>query len=182
MWTAATALAYRLGHASFDRGLFGPLAAGFAWAALAAAEHRTQPIAPKPIEAEDSPWRKAAGVLIFCILPLAALDATLDWPSFAVGVCMTTAGAFLRWWSLKTLGPLFTWTTGVMENHRLIRAGPYRYFKHPNYLGSAVFASGIAWMTASTWAWIPVGFLAVAIVGAARQESNYLRTRLPGYH
>lgn len=55
----------------------------------------------------------------------------LEWCSFFVLV----AGFAFRMWCYIELGPFFTRTLGIRENHVLIKTGPYAYFVHPSYFG-----------------------------------------------
>ncbi|HZZ00912.1 MAG TPA: isoprenylcysteine carboxylmethyltransferase family protein [Candidatus Baltobacteraceae bacterium] len=40
----------------------------------------------------------------------------------------------LRIWTIATLGPYWTTRVITIPNAPLIRAGPYRFFRHPNYV------------------------------------------------
>jgi methyltransferase len=40
----------------------------------------------------------------------------------------------LRVWVVRTLGPFWTTRIITVPNAPLVRAGPYRFFRHPNYL------------------------------------------------
>jgi protein-S-isoprenylcysteine O-methyltransferase Ste14 len=181
LWSAVAVIAFRLGHGEIGVALTGPLTASLAWAVLAAAELVAQPVAPATVEAEDSPWRVWASRLLFTLVPVAAWDAAFSPIHLVSGALMLLGGGALRWWSLKTLGPQFTWTTGVVAGHKLLRTGPYRFMKHPNYFGSVVFAAGIVVVSGSRWGWLPVVLIALAVIQAARHESAFLRSRLPGY-
>ena len=52
---------------------------------------------------------------------------------FGVGLILMAAGQLLRWWSIATLGRMFTVTVSIREDHRLIEQGPYRFVRHPSY-------------------------------------------------
>ena len=73
----------------------------------------------------------------------------LGWPMLAL-----LAGAHaLRWWCIRTLGP--QWNTRVVRvpGMPLVTGGPYRWFRHPNYVAVVVegFALPLvhsAWITA----------------------------------
>jgi len=59
-----------------------------------------------------------------------ASDASVAWP-WLVAYLMLTAG---RAWTIATLGPF--WTTRIIQlpGAPIVRRGPYRYCRHPNYL------------------------------------------------
>lgn len=52
---------------------------------------------------------------------------------FDVGLILMAGGQLLRWWSIATLGRMFTVTVSIREDHRLIDRGPYRFVRHPSY-------------------------------------------------
>lgn len=153
-----------------------------AWAVTAALEHRVQPRKPGTTDAADTPWRVLALVMLQLTLPTAALTSRYSAPALTLGALLLACGAALRLWSLAALGRHFTWTTGLVAGHVVVRSGPYRYMKHPNYLGSVIFALGVAVAAGSTAALAPVAVLAAAAAVTARHEEGYLRTNLPGYH
>ncbi len=72
--------------------------------------------------AADALWMAHVGPL----LPLAAL---------AVAVPVALTGVALRVWSIRTLGRFFSPVVQLQEGHRLVRAGPYRWLRHPSYTG-----------------------------------------------
>lgn len=73
----------------------------------------------------------------------------LGWPMLAV----VLAAQGLRWWCVATLGRRWTTRVIVIPGLPLVRHGPYRWLRHPNYV--AVAAEGVAlplvhsaWLTA----------------------------------
>jgi methyltransferase len=60
-------------------------------------------------------------------------------PGFAV----FAAGLALRYWAISTLGPRWTTRVVVVPGETLVAAGPYRRFRHPNYLGVALELAGL---------------------------------------
>lgn len=64
----------------------------------------------------------------------------LAWAGAAVGL----AGLGLRLWAVLTLRGRYTRTLLVREDHRIERGGPYRFVRHPGYLGSLLCLNGIA--------------------------------------
>jgi methyltransferase len=74
----------------------------------------------------------------------------------------------LRWWCIATLGPRWSARVIVMPGLPLIRTGPYRWFKHPNYAaviveGAALPLVGSAWITACTFTGLNVALLTVRV-------------------
>jgi methyltransferase len=74
----------------------------------------------------------------------------------------------LRWWCIATLGRRWNTRVIVVPDLPLVRSGPYRFFRHPNYV--AVVVEGVAlplvhaaWITAVTFTVLNAGLLAVRI-------------------
>ncbi len=61
-----------------------------------------------------------------------------------VGVALAACGVLVRLWALLTLRHRYTRTLLVNDDHRVERGGPYRFVRHPGYLGSLLFLDGIA--------------------------------------
>lgn len=68
-------------------------------------------------------------------------------------VIVVLAAQGLRWWCIATLGHQWNTRVIVVPGMPLVRSGPYRWLRHPNYL--AVVAEGLAlplvhsaWLTA----------------------------------
>jgi protein-S-isoprenylcysteine O-methyltransferase Ste14 len=59
------------------------------------------------------------------------------------GVILGTSGFALRLWSLLLLRERFTRTLLVQSGQQIERSGPYRFIRHPGYLGSLVCLNGI---------------------------------------
>jgi methyltransferase len=73
----------------------------------------------------------------------------LGWPMLALVVLAQA----LRWWCIATLGPQWNARVIVVPGLARVTAGPYRWFRHPNYV--AVVVEGVAlplvhsaWVTA----------------------------------
>jgi protein-S-isoprenylcysteine O-methyltransferase len=65
-------------------------------------------------------------------------------PIFFAGIALLIAGLMLRWWSIATLGRMFTIDVAIRAEHRLIESGPYRYVRHPSYSAILLAYLGIA--------------------------------------
>ncbi|BCQ07964.1 hypothetical protein JMUB5695_01389 [Mycobacterium heckeshornense] len=73
----------------------------------------------------------------------------LGWPMLGVAALSQA----LRWWCVTTLGQRWNTRVIVVRQAPLVRRGPYRWLRHPNYV--AVAAEGLAlplvhtaWLTA----------------------------------
>jgi protein-S-isoprenylcysteine O-methyltransferase len=72
-------------------------------------------------------------------LTLPGDSAFISW----VGVTLFTLALALRIWAAHTLGDLFSLNVTIFEGHELIIKGPYRYCRHPAYLGSLLQIVGL---------------------------------------
>jgi protein-S-isoprenylcysteine O-methyltransferase Ste14 len=61
-----------------------------------------------------------------------------------VGVALGALGLLLRLWAVLVLRERYTRTLLVHDEHRIERNGPYRFVRHPGYLGSLLCLNGIA--------------------------------------
>ncbi len=67
------------------------------------------------------------------------------------------------------------------KNHTVVKTGPYRFVRHPGYVGmlSGAFAMPLAF--GSFWALIPATFMAVVVILRTWFEDKTLREELEGY-
>jgi methyltransferase len=94
-----------------------------------------------------------AALLIGCVVEVWALHRPfipwLGWPMLA----LVALSQLLRWWCVGTLGHRWNTMVIVMPQAPLIRRGPYRWLRHPNYVAVAVEGVALplvhtAWLTA----------------------------------
>ena len=52
-----------------------------------------------------------------------------------MGAAIYTAAKALKWWAILELGTAWTFRVIVVPGVPLVRSGPYRYMRHPNYVG-----------------------------------------------
>ena len=106
------------------------------------------------------------GLLVGCAVEAAHRPflPALGWPMLVL-VVLSQA---LRWWCIATLGPRWNTRVVVVPGLPLITAGPYRWFKHPNYLavvieGFALPLVHTAWITALAFTVLNAALLSVRI-------------------
>jgi len=68
------------------------------------------------------------------------------------------------------------WAAGHLEKGREVtRSGPYRFTRHPLYLGSTVIGVGLAIASASVWVGgLVLGYLVVTLTAAISTEEAHL--------
>ncbi len=86
--------------------------------------------------------------------------------SLAIGFGVAAAGEAIR-----------VWAAGHLEKSREVtRSGPYRWSRHPLYVGSSVIAAGVAIAGASVPLLLLVlAYMATTLTAAVRTEEAFLR-------
>lgn len=84
-------------------------------------------------------------LLLFWLLPY--LDRrdrwTLDGDAVRyLGLVLLVAGGVLRIWPIFVLGRRFSGLVAIQPGHELVTRGPYRYVRHPSYLGAVITVVG----------------------------------------
>ncbi|MCX5801608.1 MAG: isoprenylcysteine carboxylmethyltransferase family protein [Candidatus Eisenbacteria bacterium] len=102
---------------------------------------------------------------------------------YALTIGLTIVGLTIRWYSIITLGRLFTVDVAIQRNHELIERGPYKYVRHPSYTGLLIAFVGLGVFFAN---WLSILFLVVpitfAILNRIVKEEKALREALgPSY-
>jgi protein-S-isoprenylcysteine O-methyltransferase Ste14 len=137
--------------------------------------------------------------LAVCILLWHPLPLTLAEPArtaaLAAGALLGAAGLFSYLWGRFALGDMYNVSSSLgselYASHRLVTSGPYRFVRHPMYLGIFISALGALLVY---WTWTTV-FVIAALPGAvfkARREDRLLaaefgeaydayRRRVPGF-
>jgi len=108
------------------------------------------PVGPKsPRDRRSLLWLgivQATGIPLVAITTASAPDAfcRLLWDGVgnALGGIAAAVGLLIRWWAKRTLGRFFTARVAVLPDHQLVQRGPYRYLRHPGYLGILLFFLG----------------------------------------
>ena len=92
--------------------------------------------------------------------------ATPTWPTLAWGLPIAALGELLR-----------LWAAGHLEKSREVtRSGPYRWLRHPLYVGSSLMAAGLAVAAGSVIvAAIVAVYMTTTITAAIVTENAFLR-------
>jgi len=64
-----------------------------------------------------------------------ALTSSFDNRIVIAGVIVTVAGKLLKAWAIRSLGDRWTYRVFVLPGAALVTGGPYRWMRHPNYVG-----------------------------------------------
>jgi methyltransferase len=139
--------------------------------------HRAE-FAHRNIPQRSDPYYLWMVTLHAAVLVLAAVEVVWLRRPFLYALAVPAAVLFvlsgaLRWWSIRSLGA--HWNTQVMDSAKMgvVVAGPFRWIRHPNYLGVYVELAVLplihsAWITAL-----------VALAGNAWVLRNRLRVEEP---
>lgn len=119
---------------------------------------------------------------------VAALDARWHWSSeipWAVSIAATVvaaAGGLFTQWAMAA-NRYFSGLVRIQteRGHTVVSAGPYRWLRHPGYLGAIVFALVSPLMLGSLWAFVPAAIALVNDIVRTALEDRTLQAELPGY-
>ena len=102
----------------------------------------------------------------FAVAVAALLLARPTWRSWSAGLAVAIAGEALR-----------IWAAGHLDKSREVtRSGPYRWTRHPLYVGSGIIALGVVVASRSAIvALIGAAYIGVTIPMAIRAEEAFLR-------
>jgi protein-S-isoprenylcysteine O-methyltransferase Ste14 len=95
---------------------------------------------------------------------------------------MFLLGQALFLWA-KRVNPFFSSVARIQSDrgHSVCREGPYRFCRHPGYLGGLIFGLTTPLVLGSYWALIPQGLAAMLLVGRTFLEDRMLMTDLLWY-
>jgi protein-S-isoprenylcysteine O-methyltransferase Ste14 len=139
--------------------------------------------------ARDRGFRPLLVACILAHLVVAALDAgRFGWsrvmPTALRGVALASyaLGVSLSMWAMAA-NRFFSSVVRVQldRGHRVIRDGPYRWVRHPGYLGMLVAVVSESFVLGSLWSLLPLAAFGVVLVARTAIEDRMLRGELPGY-
>jgi protein-S-isoprenylcysteine O-methyltransferase Ste14 len=136
----------------------------------------------------DKIWMGGFMPVYIAVFVVAALDAgRFGWSPMSpflwpVGLALFLPGAMLLSWSMG-VNPFFEKTVRIQteRGHRVIDTGPYRFVRHPGYVGIVGWILSAPLMLGSWWAFLPAVLTVVALVVRTGLEDRTLREELSGY-
>jgi len=84
----------------------------------------------------------ALGIVVGIPIGYAHIAVLPQWLAYP-GAILFIAGAVLTVWSYSLLGRQLSEHVRVLPDHEVIEKGPYRYVRHPGYLGQIVTFIGL---------------------------------------
>ena len=138
-------------------------------------------------------WDKLVGGLwalaLFVLVPLVAgLDARFAWTG-TLAIAWNTAGALmlavgfgLAGWAMIA-NAFFSTAVRIQADrgHTVCRSGPYRFVRHPGYLGFVLQSLGTPILLGSLYGLVPGAAAAILMVVRTSLEDRMLQSELAGY-
>jgi protein-S-isoprenylcysteine O-methyltransferase Ste14 len=126
--------------------------------------------------------------LYFVALILGGLDARFGWTRdmplwfYWVGAFAFLAGNGILLWARYT-NRFFSSMVRIQADRgqRVCNTGPYRYVRHPGYVGGILMALAMGVVLGSWWACIPQVLAALMLMWRTSKEDLTLKAELPGY-
>lgn len=118
----------------------------------------------------------------------AGLDRRFGWsppmpPALPSGVAVIAAlGSLLTIWAMAS-NRFFSGVVRIQaeRGHTVVTTGPYRYVRHPGYVGALLFIPATPLILGSLWTLVPAGVLIGAAILRTALEDRFLQTELNGY-
>jgi len=90
-------------------------------------------------------------------------------------VLLAAVGVGLAGWAIAALGPALAHVPRPRDGVTRVRRGPYRFLRHPIYVGLLAACAGLA--IRAPLAWLPTVLLAAVLALKARLETEWLASR-----
>jgi len=128
----------------------------------------------------------AAGLLPLLSWTVAALDFRYDWSApMAPWIQVVGAIVFVFSWMMVIWATyanrFFTTTVRIQPGHTVQTGGPYRYVRHPGYVGSILYILATPFVLGSWWAVVPAAVGALLMIVRTKLEDDFLQRELDGY-
>jgi protein-S-isoprenylcysteine O-methyltransferase Ste14 len=129
------------------------------------------------------------GVFLLTAYAVACLDVRFGWaPSFPMyaqvaGAVVAILGYdVIMIWSMIA-NAFFSTIVRIQTDRQHIVAtkGPYRFVRHPGYVGTILFYLATPFLFGSRWALIPAVLAAIVLIMRTALEDKTLQEELPGY-
>lgn len=91
------------------------------------------------------------------------------------GLVLFAVGFIGMTWAEASLGKQFSVQVTIQNSHRLVTDGPYRYMRHPRYLGIMLFTTGISLVFRGWLALILVAVLTLVLIWRIHDEEALMQ-------
>jgi protein-S-isoprenylcysteine O-methyltransferase Ste14 len=124
----------------------------------------------------------ASGFMAAYFMPSLSMHA--HWRAvFALGIAVWLGGIALRLYSIRVLGRFFTYDVAISQHQHIVEQGPYRWLRHPSYLGGLLAQIGFG-LSLTNWLAMLLPACCLAIGYFYRiplEEKALVRGLGPGY-
>lgn len=91
-----------------------------------------------------------------------------------LGAAVTLAGFLFAVWARLSLGRNWSGMVTVKHEHQLIRTGPYRFVRHPIYLGILIAMVGTTICRGNLWSFVGVALVWLGLWLKLRFEERFM--------
>lgn len=138
-------------------------------------------------------WDRTLSLLVGLVLPVvvlivSGLDHRGSWsPVFTAwlsnaALILLVLGYALATWAF-VVNRFFSGVVRIQHErgHHVISSGPYRFVRHPGYLGGLISIVATPILLGSLWGLVPVAIYLAVLIKRTELEDRTLREELPGY-
>jgi protein-S-isoprenylcysteine O-methyltransferase Ste14 len=142
----------------------------------------------RPVKTWDKWTTMLSGLVMVVAWVVAGLDVRFGWtgpvalPWHLAGLLLMVPGYALFLWAMVS-NAFFAEGVRIQKErgHTVATGGPYRYVRHPGYLGAILAQLATPFLLASLWAALPSAAFAALYVLRTALEDRTLQQELPGY-
>ena len=129
------------------------------------------------------------GPMNLVIVILACLDAgryfwtgSLPVYVYLTGYLIYISANFIHLWAIRS-NPFYSSTVRIQEEKGQIAVqdGPYRFIRHPGYVGVGLMIASLGVVLGSLYVLLPAGFVWILLLIRTYLEDETLKKELPGY-
>ena len=141
----------------------------------------------KGAETWDWIWAAVFTQIFVAIFVVAWLDVGSGQPSLPLSTWPIGLGSFVLGGAIITRAmgenPFFEKTVRIQteRDHHVVDTGPYRFVRHPGYVGLIPWILSVPLLLTSAWALLPAVLSIIGLVVRAALEDRTLQKKLPGY-
>lgn len=127
--------------------------------------------------------------MMFAVIVIGGLDAgrfrwtrQLPVSFYVIGYVVYILSNVIHLWAMWT-NRFYSSTVRIQteRGHEVVRNGPYRFVRHPGYVGGILLGISIALVMGSLWALIPAGVCVMLLIIRTYLEDTALQKELAGY-
>ena len=137
---------------------------------------------PAPEESESDPTYPALAAGLLVLVVAVIVEAWFDPPSEVTAAMWSGRGlvlgaALLTLWGRRVMGKSYAPTAHHPRpaEQRIVQSGPYRLFKHPQYVGNLGSLAGLVLALDLSWSWLALLPFVAGLAWRVRREEAWLR-------